>query len=387
MRDALAVHLVDAHETRMDEAHHLFLDALSEQQDARAFYAAAGRTGARADEHQQHEQGAAERRPPVEIHGRKTGRCDDGRDLEQGVMEALAQRAKHRPHVKGDEPGEYENDAEIDADLLDAERLTEFAREDEKIGAEIDAKQDHKDRDDVLEVRAVVVRDGIVPVAEAARTGRAERDADRVEERHAADEQQDHLEHGQTEVDRVQDGRGVAHMRRHLGDRGAGAFRTHEEDGLSAREREHDQHEHEHAHAADPVRQAAPEHGGVAERLDVAENGRAGRGEAGNRLEERVDEKRDLTAQDKRQRADDREDEPAQRDRNITLTGVEAGVLRLSVAQERRAGETDGGRGQISRKLCFAVDDGGQRREEQKNRLDTEHPADQVANNGKIHLL
>ena len=95
----------------------------------------------------------------------------------------------------------------------------------------------------------------------------------------------------------------------------------------------------------------------------------------------------DLTAQDKRQRADDREDEPAQRDRNITLTGVEAGVLRLSVAQERRAGETDGGRGQISRKLCFAVDDGGQRREEQKNRLDTEHPADQVANNGKIHLL
>lgn len=29
--------------------------------------------------------------------------------------------------------------------------------------------------------------------------------------------------------------------------------------------------------------------------------------------------------------ADNREDEPAQRDRNIALTGVEAGVLRLSV--------------------------------------------------------
>ena len=140
------------------------------------------------------------------------------------------------------------------------------------------------------------MRDGIVPVAEAARTGRAERDADRVEERHAADQQQKHLEHGQTEVDGVQNGRGVAHMGRHLGNRGAGTFRTHEEDGLSAREREHDQHEHEHAHTADPVRQTAPQHGSVRQRLDVAENGRAGRGEAGNRFKERIDEKRYLAA-------------------------------------------------------------------------------------------
>ena len=69
MRDALAVHLVDAHETRMDEAHQLLLDALSEQQDARAFHAAAGRTGTRADEHQQHKQQLAECRPLVKVHG------------------------------------------------------------------------------------------------------------------------------------------------------------------------------------------------------------------------------------------------------------------------------------------------------------------------------
>lgn len=149
-------------------------------------HAAACRTGARADEHEQHEQRSAERRPLVEVHGRETGGRDDGRDLKERVDGSSRARAEHRPHVERDKSRKHENHAEIDADFFDAERLTEFPGEDEKIGAEIDAEQDHKDRDDVLEVRAVVVRDGIVPVAEAARTGRAERDADRVEERHAA---------------------------------------------------------------------------------------------------------------------------------------------------------------------------------------------------------
>ena len=69
MLDALSVHFMHAHQTRMNQRHHFLLYALEQQQDARAFHAAAGRTGTRADEHQQHKQQLAECRPLVKVHG------------------------------------------------------------------------------------------------------------------------------------------------------------------------------------------------------------------------------------------------------------------------------------------------------------------------------
>ena len=87
---------------------------------------------------------------------------------------------------------------------------------------------------------------------------RAERNADGVEHRHAAEQQQNNLQNGQSKVNRVQDERGIAHVRRYFGDRGSRAFRAHQINGLTACQRQDDQHEHQNAHAADPVHQAAP---------------------------------------------------------------------------------------------------------------------------------
>ena len=67
--------------------------------------------------------------------------------------------------------------------------MLEFTGQKQKIRVEIDAEKDHKDRDDILQIGAVVVRDGIIPVAEAAGACRAERNADGVEHRHAAEQQ------------------------------------------------------------------------------------------------------------------------------------------------------------------------------------------------------
>ena len=258
MLDALTVHFVHAHQTRMNQRHHFLLHTLEQQQDARAFHAAAGRTGTRADEHQQHDQQLAERRPLVEIHGRKAGGRDDGRNLKQGMMEALAQRTEVAAYVESNQRGEHGDNAEVHADLLDFEHLLEFAGQNQEISVEIDTEQDHKHRNDILQIRAVVVRDGVIPVAEAAGAGRAERNADGIEHRHATDQQQNDLQNGQSEVNRIENQRGIAHMRRNFGDRGTRAFRTHQVNGLAAGQRQHDQHEHQDAHAADPVHQAAP---------------------------------------------------------------------------------------------------------------------------------
>ena len=174
------------------------------------------------------------------------------------MVEALAQRTEAAAHVEGDQRGKYGNHAEVHANLLDFEQLLEFTGQKQKIRVEIDAEKDHKDRDDILQVGAVVVRDGIIPVAEAAGACRAERNADGVEHRHAAEQQQNDLQNGQSKVNRVQDKRGIAHVWRYFGDRGSRAFRAHQINGLTACQRQDDQHEHQNAHAADPVHQAAP---------------------------------------------------------------------------------------------------------------------------------
>ena len=90
------------------------------------------------------------------------------------MVEALAQRTEAAAHVEGNQRGEYGNHAEVHANFLDFEQLLEFTGQKQKIRVEIDAEKNHKNRDDILQVGAVIVRDGIIPVAEAAGACRAE---------------------------------------------------------------------------------------------------------------------------------------------------------------------------------------------------------------------
>ena len=74
--------------------------------------------------------------------------------------------------------------------------------------------------------------------------------------------------------------------------------------------------EHDDAHAAEPVAELAPEQHRARQLLDPRHDRGAGRGEAGDRLEVRVERPRELRAavEDERQRAEDRHQQPDQRD-------------------------------------------------------------------------
>ena len=85
--------------------------------------------------------------------------------------------------------------------------------------------------------------------------------------------------------------------------------------------------ENEYAHTADPVRKAAPEQNAMAQRFDVGQNRRAGRREAGDRLKEGVHEGRDVPADDKGQRAYQREEYPGQRHGHEALFGEDDPVF------------------------------------------------------------
>ena len=103
---------------------------------------------------------------------------------------------------------------------------------------------------------------------------------------------------------------------------------------------ERDGGEHD-AQASDPLGERAPEKDGVRQRLHIVDDGGAGRGEARHRLEVGVSEVVDVTAQHKRQRAEERKHHPDERDQQIgvaprqSVVGIAAKVFEHE-AEERR---------------------------------------------------
>ena len=227
-------------------------------------------------------------------------------------MQAVAEIAAVELHdVAGDEQRRAENDRHIPAQLRILPRQIEFPAQQEEIDRKIDAEQGHEDGRDRLRIGAVG-GEGVVPDGKAAGAGRAEGVAERVKQRLAAGQIQNDLQNGQAKIDPVEDLGRIGHPRHHLGDRRPGALGPQQVDGLATVHPDDGQHEHQNAHAADPVRKTAPEDHAAVKRLDRGQNARASRRKAGDHLEHRVQIRRDLPRERKRQRPGKRQRDPAQ---------------------------------------------------------------------------
>ena len=340
--------------------------------------AAARAARARADEHQQHENRLGERGPEIEVRRGKARRRDDRRHLEDRDAQIVLRRQADVIGVHEDEQRRAGDDRQIPAHLLAGERLLELLHEDEEVHVEVHAEDDHEDRDDPLNVRREAGK-RVVAEAEAAGARRAERRTQRLKGDHAAQHEQQKLQNGEHDVEHVQDARGIAHLGHQLAYHGAGALRLHQVHVAAAHHRQHRQQEHQHAHAADPVREAPPEHAAVAHVLHVGEDARAGGRKARHRFKQRVDEPRDLAAQVKRQAAEHGHDNPAQRRGDEALPGVKmragGALVRQQEADERAQRHRDGKRNP----LRLPVEERRDERQPHQRRLHVENPAENIA--------
>ena len=135
---------------RVDGALHAPAGKLRADHDAHDLDAAAGRTGARADEHQHNKQRFGKPRPKVEIRDSKARGAHHGRGGEYGVAECLAKAAEERQNVHSNGKRNGGENAEEYPHLLAAQRLPELADQQEIVEREVYGKEDHKNGDDRL---------------------------------------------------------------------------------------------------------------------------------------------------------------------------------------------------------------------------------------------
>ena len=273
-------------------------------------HTAAGTAGAGAYKHDQYQQRPGVLRPPVEVRRSETCGRDDRSDLERRVMERLIQRREHIPHVDRDRDDRKCYDAKISLQLAHLEDFIKLPSQNEEVSVEVDAEHEDEHRDDTLHQTGISGA-AVIAHTETSRSGTAERNAERVKQRHSHNNEDDDLRHGDPEVDGIQYFGSVFHARDQFADRRARALRTHEVHVVAAGHREHGKDKDDDAHAAHPVSEASPEEACVAQGFDIAQDTGSRRRKAGDRLKQRVREVRDILRDHQRDRAQNTDDDPA----------------------------------------------------------------------------
>ena len=271
----------------MEQLAQLRAEGFAQNHQPGNLHAAAGRPGAGADDHQQHQNTPAELGPQIKIRGAEARGGNDGRDGEKSVVERVKRRGEHPQNVKGNNQRAPGDDGKIRPHLGIPPCHGIFFHQQEKVNVEVHAEQRHEHGDHALKVVAVIVAHGAVLDAEAAGAGGAEGGTQAVKQGHSPKEQQHHLHRRHDDVNAVKNGGGFAHIGHHLAHGGTGAFRPEQVVGLAAHIHQR-QHEHQNAHAPQPVGEAAPEEHPVVQRLHIGQDAGAGGGKAGNRLKHGV---------------------------------------------------------------------------------------------------
>ena len=155
----------------------------------------------------------------------------------------------------------------------------------------VDPGQHHKDNHHHIDIGAVKTRHRGVLCGEPARGHGGEGVAQGIEQRHAAGAQQDGLRQVQGQVNPPEPDHRipVARYKFFSGNHLTGARLRPEYPQPTNSVRQEEDGEREKAHAAQEMGLAPPEQQAVWDGLDVLEDGGAGRGEAGDRLEHGVD--------------------------------------------------------------------------------------------------
>ena len=240
---------------------------------------------------------------------------------------------------------------------------------------EIHSAGDHEKCRNVLQDRSILRVAGILD-AEAAGSDGTERVADCLKEGHPADREEQALHDRDCKVDRIEDGCGVADLRDEFSDDRTRALRLHKVECGAAEERHNGQHEYEDSHAADPVGEASPEEGAVIQRLDFRQDRSSRRREAGHGLKDRVEIVGDVPRQRERQCADQRHDEPCQRDDHETFTRIHLAACRIPDRHHRADDEGDRRREKEPDSCRLAVNETHDRRQKKQPSLDLQDPAE-----------
>ena len=167
MVQQLAVHASGRYHLRVQGSLELFGQSLTQNEETAHLDAAAGTAGAGANEHEHDQNLFREGRPQVKIAAGKAGGGDDGTHLKSSLPQCLAKAVVHTINIGGDDAHCHYNNYKVAPHLLAGSSATELAHEQQEVGVEVDAEQDHEDGHDPLDVGRKAAK-AVVAEAEAA---------------------------------------------------------------------------------------------------------------------------------------------------------------------------------------------------------------------------
>ena len=322
MVQQLAVHAGGRYHLRVQGGLELLGQGLTQNEETAHLDAAAGTAGAGANEHEHDQNLFREGRPQVKIAAGKAGGGDDGAHLKSGLPQRLAKAVVHTINIRSDDTHCHDDDHKVAPHLLAGSSAAELAHEQQEVGVEVDAEQDHENGHDPLDVGRKAGK-AVVAEAEAAGTRRTKGSEHGFEQGHSANQQEHQLQHGKGKVDAVQDLSGGLHLRHKLVHLRAGAFGFHQVDVRAASQRQQREQKHQNTHAANPVGEAAPEQNAVGQPLHGGQDAGTGGGKAGDRLKQGIHGVRDAAGEHKGHRAHHRDEHPAQRGSRKAFAHIE----------------------------------------------------------------
>ena len=159
---------------------HIATQPFSQQQETGDLYAAAGRPGTGAADHQTKQNGLGKSRPAVKIRNGESGGGNDGGDRKRRLVHHRPQSGIQVADIPGDAQNGQHDNHQIDAQFFIKKRAFKTLQQQHIENREIDSEQQHERRGHRLG-KGGIAGHGIIQNPEAAGSGRAESDAYRVE--------------------------------------------------------------------------------------------------------------------------------------------------------------------------------------------------------------
>ena len=303
--------------------------------------------------------------------------------MEQAVAEGPLRRAGVEEQHAGDNDRDQRQSAHVDPRFAVLEIAADAAPgQHGEVQGEADAGQRHEDDCDAFDGRAVEVAQARVTGGEAADGHRGECVADRVEGVHAGEPVGDAASGGEAEVDEPQRLGRLGDARRELGvldrPRRLGAIELHSAD---AEHRQHRHCQHDDAHAAEPLQPLPIEEHRARQVVETGDHGGAGGGEAGERLERGIGERRrDLRRQVQGKGAGQPQPEVEQHGDEKALAAAQLAAAAPAYPEHDADGQGNGKGNQERRAGLFPVHQRHRRRHEQGEAEQHEQPAADAQN-------
>ena len=349
-----------------------------EKQHAVDLQAASGGAGAAAGEGGEDHRHRRQRRPRAVVGGREAGRGGEGNRLEQAVAEGALRRARVEKQHAGDDDRDQRQSADVNPRLAVLEVAADAAPgKHGEVQREADSRERHEDDRDAFDGRAVEVAEARVMGGKTADGHRGEGMADGVEGVHASEPVGDAAGGGEAQVDEPQRLGRLGDARRELGvldrPRRLGAIELHSAD---AEHRQHRHRQHDDAHAAEPLQPLSIEEHRARQVVEASDHCGAGGGEAGERLERGIGERRrDLRCQVQGKGAGQSQSEVEQHGDEKALAAAQLSAAASAYPEH----DTDGqGNGKGDQERCaglFPVHQRHRRRHEQGEAEQHEQPA------------